>query len=1081
MADVATFMRVAAVVLVAAAMALSAAPRPDRWIAILNDPPAARAERADRASAAARLGVRQRTLESQIAKRKGVRVLGRSQRLINAVYFSGTREDAAAVRQMSGVQRVAKQRYYKRQDIKAAEQVRAVFAWDAVGGEENAGKGMRIAVLDSGIDTQHPSLVDPSLEMPSGFPKCDEGFCDGYTSPKVIAARSFIRTQAIPDDPTYSRPDDYSPRDRVGHGTAVASLAAGIRTDGPAGTLQGVAPKALLGNYKIFGSPGVNDFVSDQTLIEALEAAYADGMDIAVIAVGAPALWSVDDFGGICDLGAGMACDAQVDIVEQAVEAGMIVVTDAGNTGDTGLHPPGLGTINTPGTAPSAITVGAMSNTHRYFATVRAKGGAKEVPAHLAEINAALSNGLRPDKPLSRRVVDVATLQDTRQACEELPAGALDGAIALIQRGGCEFVLKLGFAQKAGAVAAVIYQIDGNDLLFPIDFVREAGIPAVMISNTDGKALKEWIASHSEDAQVEIDPALRELDSSDTANQVSYFSSRGPSIGRLAIKPDLVAVGSGLYVATQSYDPNGDMYSADGYTAVQGTSFAAAQVAGAAALVWQKYPDMTPQAVRSVLVNTANNEVSEVGADGAVALARNVAIGAGKLDVENALRSTVTVSPETLSFGIPENSGYPSGSIRFSNWGPTAVTLSFEVQARDADSRSGVQLSASTLTLQSRQAGTVQVRVGGTVPNAGAYEGAILVRGGGTTLRIPYLYLMYSDIPYNIVPLTGDSFVAEPGTRVDLNFLSADRFGIPTVDSVIDARAGEGGGRIERKSSATDLYGIGLGVAFTGDSVGYQEFVVDIGSGSNKVSYLFTGRNRATPVIAEEGGVSSAIGGGTTIAAGSLVRIRGSALAEATLSRFTPYLPLSLANVSVSFDDTANKTSYPGRVVRVSPEEVVVQAPWELEGLESVQLKVSIGYTSQSALATVGVSRFSPAFFETGDGLAVATDAEGVAITAEHGAVAGQEIHFDVSGLGPVNNRPASGEAAPGRDSTTHGVPEVTIGGQKAEVSYTGLKPGSPAVYQVSVIVPADLTGGTYPVTLSIDGISANASKTVIR
>lgn len=1072
-------MRVAAVVLVAAAMALSAAPRSDRWIVVLNDPPAAQAERANRASAATRLATRQKTLEGQIARRKGVRLLGRSQTLINAVYVSGTREDAQAIASIAGVQRVVKQRAYKRQDIKAAEQVRAVFAWDAVGGEQKAGAGMRIAVLDSGIDIQHPSLVDPSLEMPSGFPKCDEGYCDGYTSSKVIAARSFIKTQAIPDDPTSSRPDDYSPRDRVGHGTAVASLAAGMRTDGPGGTVQGVAPKAFLGNYKIFGSPGVNDVVYDQTLIDALEAAYNDGMDIAVIALGTPALWSVDDYGSACSADPGTPCDARVDIVEQATRAGMLVITPAGNTGDTGLHPPGLGTINTPGTSPSAVTVGSMSNTHRYFATVRAKG-ADDVPANLATINAQLSNGLKPGKATARRVVDVATLQDTTQACTDLPAGSLDGAIALIQRGGCDFIIKLGIAQKAGATAVVFYQVDGSDLLFPIAAIQEAGIPAVLISNTDGKALKSWIASHKDTAQLEIDPTLREIDTSDSANQVSYFSSRGPAIGDLSIKPDLVAVGAGLYVATQSYDPNGDMYSADGFTTVEGTSLAAAQVAGAAALIWQKNPDMTPQAVKSVLINTANGDVNEVSSTGTSARARNVAIGAGKLDVENALRSTVTVSPSTISFGIPSNSGFPSGGIRFSNWGPSAVTLSFEVQARDADQRAGVQLSAQTLTLQSRQAGTVQIRVGGTVPNAGAYEGVILVRGAGTTLRIPYLYLMYSDVPYNLIPLTGDGFIAEPGTRVDLNFLSADRAGISTVDSVIDVRPGEGGGRIQNKSTATDIYGIGIGVAFTGDTLGYQEFIVDVGSGNNKVSYLFTGRNRATPTIAD-GGITSAVGGGSTIAPGSLVRIKGSALAEASLSRFTPYLPLSLANVSVSFDDTANKTSYPGHLVRVSPEEVIVQAPWELEGLDSIRMKVSLGYESQTSLATVGVSRFSPAFFQTSDGLVVATDSDGVAITADHAATAGKEIRLDVSGLGPVNNRPASGEAVSGRDSTTHAVPEVTIGGRKAEVSYTGLKPGSPAVYQVSVIVPAELTSGMYPVTLSIDGISAPETKTVVR
>ncbi|MBS1831966.1 MAG: S8 family serine peptidase [Acidobacteria bacterium] len=1071
-------MRVAAVVLGMTALALSAAPRPDRWIVVLNDPPAVKAERSSRISAASRLISAQKTLETRLAGKKGIRILGRTQLLLNAVFVSGSPEDAAAIRLMPGVQRVVPQRYYKRQDSKAAEQVRAIFAWDGVGGEQNAGAGVKIAVLDSGVDVHHPAFAPGDLQMPSGFPKCDDPYCDGYTSNKVIAARSFVKTQAVPDDPKASRPDDYSPRDRVGHGTAVASLAAGQRTDGPAGTVQGVAPKAWIGNYKIFGSPGVNDYVYDQTLIAALTAAYKDGMNIAVIAVGAPAQWSADDYGRACGL-FNTYCDQQVNVVEQAIDAGMIVIVDAGNTANTALVNPAFGTINTPGTSPNAITVGAITNAHRYVSSVRAKGS-DDLPVNVREISAELSNGLRPLEAATRRAVDVGKLQETTQACSELPAGSLDGATALIQRGGCDFLVKLNFAQKAGARAVVFYQVDGSDQLFPIDNIKEAAIPAVLISNTDGKALRDWIAAHADTAQIELDPKLRELDSSDTNGQVAGFSSRGPTLGRYDIKPEIAAVGTGLYVATQSYDPNGDMYSADGFTTTQGTSFAAAQVAGAAAILLQKHPDSYVSDIRSALINTANNVVVDPGHDGN---ARVKVVGGGKLDVENALRTNVTVDPATLSFGLPSSNGYRTGTMTFYNWGTSTVNLTFDIERRDSDSRAQVALSTKSLSLAPGRDERVNVGIlASAAPLAGSYEGAVIVRGGGTTLRIPYLYLMNSVSPQlsNLVPVTGDGFVVDAGSRVNLNVLVNDPAGIGIQGAPVSITAGAGNGQIAGTTTATDLHGLGGGVVFTGNSPGYQEFTVAVGSGTNRVSYLFAGRARATPTIAD-GGITSAIGGGSTIAPGSLVRIQGSALAESVLSRFTPYLPLSLANVSVSFDDTANKTSYPGRLVRVRPDEIIVQAPWELQDLESVQLKVSIGYNSQSALATVGVSRFSPAFFETADGLAVATDSNGVDVTPTQGVAPGSEIRFDVSGLGPVNNRPASGDSVSGRESTTHAVPVVSIGGRRAEVSYTGLKPGSPAVYQVSVIVPSDLGSGMYPVSLSVDGISAKDSKTVVK
>src|SRR6185369_13222179 len=104
-----------------------------------------------------------------------------------------------------------------------------------------------------------------------------------------------------------SRPDDYSPRDRVGHGTAVASTAAGYSNTGLV-TFSGVAPKAYLGNYKIYGSPEVNDFTTEDVIIQALEDAMKDGMDIVSFSSGAPALTGPTDSGATCGLAAGVPC-----------------------------------------------------------------------------------------------------------------------------------------------------------------------------------------------------------------------------------------------------------------------------------------------------------------------------------------------------------------------------------------------------------------------------------------------------------------------------------------------------------------------------------------------------------------------------------------------------------------------------------------------------------------------------------------------------------------------------------------------------------------------------------------------------
>jgi minor extracellular serine protease Vpr len=99
--------------------------------------------------------------------------------------------------------------------------------------------------LDSGIDHQHPALLDDSLRPPPGYPKCVPRDCP-YTSNKVIVARSYVEMLAAgtpPNPAEDSRPDDPTPRDRVGHGTAVAVIAAGREVSTPSATISGVAPK----------------------------------------------------------------------------------------------------------------------------------------------------------------------------------------------------------------------------------------------------------------------------------------------------------------------------------------------------------------------------------------------------------------------------------------------------------------------------------------------------------------------------------------------------------------------------------------------------------------------------------------------------------------------------------------------------------------------------------------------------------------------------------------------------------------------------------------------------------------------
>ena len=137
-----------------------------------------------------------------------------------------------------GVSAVRPMRRFKPSMNAANQLIQAPAAWAALGGVSNAGKGIKIGIIDSGVDQTHPAFANSDLSVPSGFPLCTRGHSEdcSYTNRKVIVARSYIRQLAMeavsdPANPAVeSQPDDFTPRDHIGHGTAIASAAAGRAT-----------------------------------------------------------------------------------------------------------------------------------------------------------------------------------------------------------------------------------------------------------------------------------------------------------------------------------------------------------------------------------------------------------------------------------------------------------------------------------------------------------------------------------------------------------------------------------------------------------------------------------------------------------------------------------------------------------------------------------------------------------------------------------------------------------------------------------------------------------------------------------
>lgn len=266
----------------------------------------------------------------------GARVRWRYRMVLNALSVVLPAQHVARLERVQGVVDVHRSTAYSAQLDRSVSAVAAPQVWGPT--LATAGQGMKIAIIDDGIDHRHPFFDPAGYAMPPGFPKGQAA----YTTAKVISARVFP-----PPSPRPRYSDVPFNPDESEHGTHVAGIAAGNNGVQAAGRrLSGVAPRAYLGNYRVLTVPTAANVGLDGNSPEiaaAIEAAVADGMDVINLSIGEPEI--------------APSRDLVVRAVEGAVRAGAVVTISAGN--DYGVF--GDGSVSSPGSAPSAITVGASS------------------------------------------------------------------------------------------------------------------------------------------------------------------------------------------------------------------------------------------------------------------------------------------------------------------------------------------------------------------------------------------------------------------------------------------------------------------------------------------------------------------------------------------------------------------------------------------------------------------------------------------------------------------------------------------------------------------------------------------------
>jgi subtilisin family serine protease len=508
---------------------------------------------------------------------------------------------------------------------------------------------VKVAIIDSGIDTSHPCFQDGgSVEQ------------NGETNTKVLDANVYFMQ---------NNRFRFTPADVNGHGTHVAgTVACNFNTaatiDGvaiPYG-VSGVAPAARLGNFNVF--PGNVGSARSEDIVDALEDALEKGYDVANMSLGGGS-------SGIKDL-LSMA-------VDNADRAGMVVAVAAGNSG------PGLNTVESPGMAPRALTAGAASVGH--FVGAPMTVGSTEYELATGDFE-TVEDDLTANLDA---VTDPAGPGGLSTACTALPAGSLAGEIAVVSRGDCSFSTKIRNAQAAGAAAVVVVNnVQGDPIAMGQDGTpSQPTVPAYMVGLGSRAAL---VAADGASATIDSDRSYFLTGNDDF---MAGFSSQGPTDVDFRVKPDVVAPG----VNVLSAQPASACELRPCFAFFQGTSMATPHLAGAAAFLKSKHPSWSSAEIRSAIVNTAVEGVLKTFNTGELTSNVNV-VGAGRLDLARANAAKVALDPVSVSFGaVPSGSGQSaSKTVSLSNLGGSGP-YSASVTGENCEPRVDFEASVSGMTV----------------------------------------------------------------------------------------------------------------------------------------------------------------------------------------------------------------------------------------------------------------------------------------------------------------------------------------------------------------------------------------------
>ena len=479
------------------------------------------------------------------------------------------------------------------------------------------GQGMRVAIIDTGIDYTHKMFGgtgnvddyknnDPAVIEPNSFP-----------TNKVIAGIDLVGAEYNPMDGNFARHiprGDDDPLDESMHGTHVAGTVAGIG-DGT-NTYDGVAPDASLLAVKVFGAGSTSDVVITRALEYALDPNgdldLSDRAHVANLSLGSSF---------------GFPSNLYRDIISNTLRGGMVIVASAGNSGAYEYITGG------PANVDAAISVAASVDDaeHNW-----------KIPAiefkHRGEQN-IISEAV--ESPMAKTIGEVGELTApvyhiglADQDLTDEQKAQLQGKVALIDRGIITFMAKIDRAFAAGAIGVVmINNVDGAPI--PMGGAAEYEIPVVMITKQAGEQVKLALQNGEVNVIFKADIFVEKKELIDT---LASFSSHGPRSFDSLLKPEITAPGVAITSAHAGHGDRGVRFS--------GTSMSAPHVSGVVALLRQYRSSLEPTLFKSLLTANANIMHAPDGQR-----YRTYQQGGGRVEALRAATTEAVFYPATLSLG----------------------------------------------------------------------------------------------------------------------------------------------------------------------------------------------------------------------------------------------------------------------------------------------------------------------------------------------------------------------------------------------------------------------------------------------